>query len=119
MITVNLGGGLGNNLFILASGYCLSKSYNHDYILNPIPLPPSKHSNLNYSTSIFKNFSNSLYIKPVNKNINRLNITENNLYPIDLKLISHTNNNTLVTLNGYSKIINTLKTHTQTNLLIF
>lgn len=101
MITVDLVGGLGNNLFILATGYCLSKSYNHDYILNQIPLPPSKHSNLNYSTLIFKNFNNALYIKPFSENINQLSITENNLYPIDLKLISETNNNTLITLNGY------------------
>ena len=57
MFIPSLCGGLGNNMFQLSSIMSLSLEYGHEFGLENIPLPPSNHSNRDYTKSIFKNFN--------------------------------------------------------------
>ena len=49
-------GGLGNMMFQLASTYGIAKKTNHSFGIIDIPLPPSKHSTMDYKTNIFKDW---------------------------------------------------------------
>lgn len=54
MIIPELQGGLGNVLFQLASNYSIAKQTGHELGIYDIPMPPEKHSKVNYSETILK-----------------------------------------------------------------
>lgn len=57
MLTVNLKGGLGNQLFQLAALETIAKETNRPFLLRSRSTPPTHHSSQNYLQSIFKNWN--------------------------------------------------------------
>jgi hypothetical protein len=47
-------GGIGNRMFQLASIYSVAKQTGHDFCIRPMPMPPEKHSDLDYAQRIFQ-----------------------------------------------------------------
>lgn len=62
MLIPELRGGLGNMMWTLGSTYALAKKYNHEFALVNIPMPPAKHSSMDYRDNILKPFLK--YLKP-------------------------------------------------------
>jgi hypothetical protein len=68
MLVPELVGGLGNMMWTLSSTYALSKRYGHAFALKDIPMPPTKHSIMDYKTNILKQWVQ--FIKPVTVTMN-------------------------------------------------
>jgi hypothetical protein len=62
MLIPQLFGGLGNNMFQLASIASLAKQTGHSFGINTIPIPPAEHSTIDYSQSILKPWT-QFYLK--------------------------------------------------------
>ena len=56
MLTVRLGGGLGNQLFQLAGSSSVAKSIGYTFYLDNKPSPQTPHSDKNYFDNIFRNW---------------------------------------------------------------
>jgi len=101
MLVPNLCGGLGNNLFQIFSVYGLSNKYGHDFRIKDIPLPPIKHSKIDYKERIFKRLNNY-----VEKDVNIdfiINSKENPLNEYQIGLIED-NLDKNIMIDGYLQV---------------
>lgn len=89
-------GGLGNMMFQLASTYSIAKQTGHDFSIIDIPMPPEKHSNINYKNNIF-----SKWVKYKTNKLSQIQIREIESKLIDLTSIKNISNEIVVSLNGY------------------
>lgn len=67
MITIDLRGGLGNQLFQMCAGKSISISSNKEFYIDVLSTPWIPHSSKNYLDSIFKNFKP--FFKKVDTNV--------------------------------------------------
>lgn len=97
-------GGLGNMMFQFASTYAIAKQTGHDFGVLNIPMPPEKHSNIDYTKNIFSKWT--LY--KTNKTP-QLQIKEYNSQLLDLNRIRDISNDVITSLNGYFQYESYLK----------
>ena len=90
-ISIYLAGGLGNRLFQVAIMYGISRKHNRKYFLNLIET--NIHSNIDYITTIFKNFNYENIIN--NDNIHTYSIIRESSYST-YELINNISNNILI-----------------------
>lgn len=69
MIIPELQGGLGNLLFQLGANYSIAKQTGHELGIYSIPMPPEKHSKVNYSETILKPWVKYIVSCPQTHNI--------------------------------------------------
>jgi hypothetical protein len=86
-------GGLGNQLFQIATGHSFSKKHNTAFIIHPDHIHKNEHSNVNYFNNVFKYWKDSIYEYNINIRIN-----EYNMHPINIanELFNHN-----IYLDGY------------------
>jgi len=96
MLIPEFAGGLGNMMFQMASTYAIAKQTGHSFGITDIPLPPAKHSSMDYKETIFKDWffykTNVLSTK---------RIVEQDALPIDMDAIRSIPNHHGVVLSGY------------------
>ncbi len=94
-LTPKLQGGLGNQLFELATAYSLSKAHGKQLQLTESLINNSIHSSVNYMDTIFKNFSSYLTsVQPEKQINNRMSASQyttliNDISPLELKGYNH------------------------------
>lgn len=96
LIPAEFMGGLGNMMFQFASIYAIAKQTGHDFGVISIPMPPEKHSKIDYTKNIF-----SKWIKYKTNNISQLRIEEYLLELLDLDKIRIIPNDVCVSLSGF------------------
>lgn len=96
MLLSNFEGGLGNMMFQLASVYGIAKKTGHSFGIIDIPLPPAKHSSMDYKQTIFKDW----YIFKTNL-LPSQKILEHHVQPVNLETIRAIPNTTGIIMAGY------------------
>lgn len=96
MLIPELDGGLGNMMFQIASAYALAKDTGHRFGIIDIPMPPPKHSSMDYKTTIFKDW----YFFKTNL-LPSQKVIEHNCYRIDKQLLRNIRDEHGVLLAGY------------------
>lgn len=96
MLIPEFQGGLGNMMFQLASTYSIAKQTGHDFGVLGIPMPPTKHSSIDYKKNIF-----SKWVKYRTKLRPTSRFFEVNSKFIDLELVKKIPNTTISTMYGY------------------
>jgi hypothetical protein len=96
MLIPEFDGGLGNMMFQFASTYALAKQTGHRFGVFDIPLPPPKHSLMDYKSTILKDwFFFKTNLLPSHK------VIEHNGLPLDLDKIRAIPDEHGVILSGY------------------
>lgn len=96
MLISEFAGGLGNMMFQLASVYSMAKQTGHRFGIQDIPLPPSKHSSMDYKQTIFRKWlSFQTNVVPSHK------ILEHNANRMDLDGIRRLGDGTVTLMTGY------------------
>lgn len=96
MLIPHFMGGLGNMMFQVSSVYSIAKQTGHDFSIGDIPMPPEKHSNIDYTKNILKP-----WLRFKRNIVPTLVFRENNGYPISLEMIKSIPNSVPVVMIGY------------------
>lgn len=96
MLIPDFCGGMGNMMFQLASIYSLSKQTGHTFGFDSIPLPPQKHSYIDYTSNIFRPWMQ--YMLPIKHTVE---YTENNSYESILNDLRRIPTHEIVRMKGY------------------
>ena len=103
-------GGLGNMMFQYASTYSISKYSGHDFKIIDIPMPPEKHSNIDYKYNILKKWIEyKIDINDLDENRVFTIYNENDSKIINLNIFKSINNDTVVKMHGYYQYENYLR----------
>jgi len=96
MLIPEFAGGLGNMMFQLASTYAMARQTGHRFGIQDIPLPPTKHSHIDYKQNIFRGWqAYQVSVLPSHK------IQEHNAQHIDLNTLRQLPDNHVVLMSGY------------------
>jgi len=96
MLIPYLEGGLGNIMFQLSATYSFAKQTGHEFGILDIPMPPEKHSALNYKDSILKPWLQCITQKTPNQRFQ-----EFNLHPISVDSFKTLPNSNTIQVVGY------------------
>ena len=96
MLIPEFAGGLGNMMFQLASTYAIAKQTGHRFGIQSIPLPPPRHSVVDYTQNIFRKcLSFTTNGLPSHK------VMEHNAHRIDLNTIRQIPDDYMILMAGY------------------
>jgi hypothetical protein len=96
MLIPEFAGGLGNMMFQLASTYAIAKQTGHRFGIQGIPLPPAKHSMVDYKQNILKK-----WLPFITPSLPSHKVAEHNAQLIDINTIRRLSDNNVILLSGY------------------
>jgi hypothetical protein len=96
MLVPHFMGGLGNMMFQMGATYALAKTTGHDFGIQDIPMPPDKHSKINYKNNIFSQWAKYRTTHNITHIFDEINAT-----PIDIQKLKNINKKEVVQLRGY------------------